>query len=374
MVLSTKHPSKKVVYFFFFLLALYLGDINSTKVPLSDQVMYQEAFKLVPHRNLWQNLTGIYGLSGGATTKEMGYGLFNIIGYYVSLGVYPLFILLGTTLIYMLYYDAIYQFYNYIKKGVTIYYIVAAVLTLSFFTQFFNLTIHLERQYLATTFTMYALVRTIVTHRIPWILLILAATLHTSTGVFLPLFLLRQFKKNLSLKWTFIIIGGLCVIMASLNFILGAFLSGDSDVYAVQRLQDMDGEGREERMSTSLVLLAAVPLYYITLKNLLFYRHLLKRDEVLIFMFYLFITIFALANPNNTMQYRFFMMSYSFIPFILPLLFRKDSLVCRSYLVVISAFMVLRFYLTFEQITFTYAPVEDVIFENFFGLFDKNNI
>ena len=189
---------RRPTYILFLLLAIYMGLINSTKVPYNDQVMYHEAFLLVPHRTLWQNMTGIYGLRLGPTTKELSFGLLNVVGYYVSLGKYALFITLFTTTIYMLIFDSIYKWFHYLKLHKPLYYILSGIFTIAFFTQYFNLTIHLQRQMFATAVIMYALVRMVTTSKIPWWIVILAVTMHTSVGLFPPLFVFYQFSRKLN--------------------------------------------------------------------------------------------------------------------------------------------------------------------------------
>ena len=98
----------------FIMLAVYMGIINATKIPESDQVQYMNAYRLVPYQTIWESLTNIYGRTDGVgTTKEMGYGLLNLVGYYLSFGYYPLFILLFTVVLYLIYFKSIYKLYSF---------------------------------------------------------------------------------------------------------------------------------------------------------------------------------------------------------------------------------------------------------------------
>lgn len=65
------------------------------------------------------------------------------------------------------------------------------------------------------------------------------------------------------------------------------------------------------------------------------------------------------------MQYRYFMMSYSFMPFILPLMFKRNNNYRKIYLFLIAAFFLFRFYATFEDMVWDYASVEDVLLKNY---------
>lgn len=365
---------RKLTYTLFLLLAVYMGLINSTKVPFGDQMMYYEAFRMVPHRTIWQNMTGIYGIGRGYTTKELGFGLLNLIGYYISFGKYALFITLFTTSIYMLLFDSIYKWFHYLKLSKPLYYVLSGVFIIAFFTQYFNITIHLQRQMFATAVMIYALVRMVTTSKVPWWIVILAVTLHTSVGLFLPLFLLYQFSGKLTFKQVFLILGMLGIGFSAITFFAGSLLNVvGGDVYALHRLENMAETGHEERMSISLLLTIGAPLTLISLVNMRKYHSRKHTNELFFFLFYLFNMLFSAANPNNTMQYRYFMMSYVFIPFIMPLASRKLILAEKLFLIAIPAFLFFRFYMTFDDIVFDFAPVEDVMTSDMFSLFNYNH-
>lgn len=369
------NKNKKIIYLFFFLLSLYLGLINSSKIPVTDQLMYYEAYNMVPQRNILENLMGIYG-DRELTPKEMGFGLLNLIGYYITMGNYPLFITLFTVLLYMLYFDAIYKWFYYIHVQQPVFYIISAILILAFFTQFFNLTIHLQRQMLATAVVVHAIVQTVIKDKVAWPSAILSLTLHTSVGIFLPLFIFYSYIKKLSLIKILSVVGififlmaGLSTLATSLTSIIGV------DMYALNRLEGMNNAGREDAMPMTLVMLISFPLTLISLKNIHFVnKYKIRSNEIVLYVFYFFLISFSAFNPNNTMQYRYFMMSYGFIPFILPVFFRKLNQLEFLYLLVIPVFLILRFYFTFESIPFTYAPLEIILFGNIYSLFNYNLI
>ncbi len=366
--------NKRLLFYFFILLALYMGLINSTKIPVTDQAMYYEAYKLVPNRSLWENLTGIYGTHGKMTTKEMGFGLLNVIGYYITFGSYPLFITLFTFILYMLYYYAIYNWFKFLNIRKVTLYIVSAVITLTFFTQFFNLTIHLQRQMIATAVIIFSIIQTIVKGKIQWLWVLIAISLHTSVGLFLPLFVIIFFIKKITRKLIIIILGGFAVLISVLNYIATSLLNSlGGDIYALNRLQSM-GNSQEDAMATGLVMLVSLPLAFISIKDILTKEKCYDNNSIILYLFYLFNIIFSIFNPDNTMQYRYFMMSYGFIPFILPLLSWKINFGEKIYLLIIPVFFFFRFYFTFEQITFRYAPIEYVLLGNVFTLFNYNYI
>lgn len=202
-VINNKEQDKRYLWLVFSFLSLYMGAINATKIPMSDQVGYFRAYTMVPQNGFIGSLMNIYGSEWKEnwSTKEMGYGFLNYIGYYFSFGNYQIFIMLFTAILYMLYFHGINKFYNYIyiRRNRHIY-ILSAIILLSFFTQFFNLTIHIQRQMIASAFMFYALVLMVEKQKIPWIPMIFACTLHTTMMFFVPFFLYSFLTKAIKNK------------------------------------------------------------------------------------------------------------------------------------------------------------------------------
>ena len=101
-----KSNASKVDYMrYFCYIALYLGAINATKHPGGDQINYYFAYMNVPEAGFINSLIYIYGSTIG--TKGLGIsgefmnGIYNYIGYYLTLGYYPLFICIFTFVMYM---------------------------------------------------------------------------------------------------------------------------------------------------------------------------------------------------------------------------------------------------------------------------------
>lgn len=369
-IIILKIKNKKSFMFLFLLLAIYMGAINATKIPVSDQLNYMNAYFSVPKQSLWQSLTNIYGskYAEDFTTKEMGYGFLNIIGYYISFGYYPLFILQFTTLLYMMFFVSIYKFFNFIKlhnKGV---HIISAIFILCFFTQFFNLTIHLQRQMIATAVVFYAIIDSIIKQKVNYLFLVISITLHTSTALFLPIFLLIYIYRKIRIKnWQVLSILLVLAVLTRFLPILSSILlsSMGENNYALNRLTSA-GSSTEGRVSFLFTIIFSAPMIIISLYNL--FKEKFSKNEHILYLSYLYIFLFISITPDNTMQYRYFMMSYGFMPFILPLLIRKSGILSYLYLSIISTFFLFRFYLTFEDITYQYAPVEDIITNNIFNL------
>lgn len=372
--LSRKRTNKRMLVTLFVLLACYLGAINATKIPVSDQWNYWLAYKEVPQMGFVGSLHNIYGSYSasiyGESSKEMGFGVLNYVGYYLTFGCYPLFILLFTALLYFALFYAIFEYFTETSQKLVKEKILSGVLTIAFFTQYFNLTIHLQRQEIATVLMMLAIIQYIVREHKNWILIIIALSLHTSVVMFMPVFFFGHHIANKSKKWLFYILLGIIFLFFSMVSIAQAMLSQYGlDFYVLERAANA-GNSSEERMETGLVMALSLPMLWVSVRKIFFQRNFHVQRERILFFLYTIIAVFVFITPDNTLQYRFFMLTYVFIPFIFPQIFEicHVSSLNRCLLFFIPFFMFIRFYVTFEDIVFDYAPVEYVIFDNFISL------
>lgn len=378
VLFGNEEISIKSLSLLFVMLALYMGLLNATKIPASDQVQYMNAYLLVPKQTIWESLTNIYGeryLTGG-TTKEMGYGLLNIVGYYLSFGSYPLFIVEFTVFMYLLCFHSFRRLFCAIRKSNSIALSVAAAYIMCFFSQYFNLTIHLQRQEIATAVMLYGIVDYCIVEHYTWkrfLIPVFAFTLHTSLGLFLPLFCIRKLCKNKIAKKQLIIIIGCIFFLVSICVLVASSLlsSIGGDSYALERLSEA-GNSTEDSFDFKFLLVFTIPLLFIVLKNIF---SKLKSDytkEYLFYIFFLALAIFYMLTPDSTMQYRYFMMSYSFWPFIIPLLYKKKSLCISMILTFVCVFLFLRFFITFENMAWHYTSVDNALTCNVVSLYLKN--
>lgn len=204
IICNNKVSCNRPLYLLFFMMAIYMGLLNATKTPASDQIQYMNAYLLVPKQSIWTSLTNIYGehYNGAATTKEMGYGFLNIIGYILSFGYYPLFVLEFTLSLYMLGFVAIKRFFRVVRPNNWLILTMSAIYIMCFYSQYFNLTIHLQRQEIATAVMLMAIVDYCVSEKYTYkkfMLPLFAMTLHTSVGIFLPFSVyVKYLKMNLA--------------------------------------------------------------------------------------------------------------------------------------------------------------------------------
>ena len=368
IIMQNKIKDKRTYFFFFLLMALYMGAINATKTPASDQVNYMHAYMLIPNQTFFESLTNIYGDRFSATSKEVGFGLLNFLGYYLSFGNYKLFILEFSVLLYILMMVSLYKFYRYLNVTPFKDYIISSVFILCFFSQYFNLTIHVQRQMIATAVMLWLLVDSTIKQKVNWIIALIAVSLHTSVALFFPFLILVYFRNKIKVWQILCLIILFCVAIGFLPVASSAFstLFG-GEIYGLNRLANA-GSSNETRFDIGIMLFFSIPLTYISLRELWKEKKNINITLNIVFISYIFLICFSFFNPDNTMQYRYFMMSYSFMAFILPLLFVKCKRFNKLYLLFIASFFFVRFYMTFEDMVWIYAPVEDVLLSNYISL------
>lgn len=81
-LVSSKKTDQINLRFWLALLALWISMVNITKVPASDQIMYQHLYAKCGHLNLWD---GLFNYTH-AKFKEPGYGLYQYICYHIFSG------------------------------------------------------------------------------------------------------------------------------------------------------------------------------------------------------------------------------------------------------------------------------------------------
>lgn len=154
--------------------------------------------------------------------------------------------------------------------------------------------------------------------------------------------------------------------------IAGSLLSSlGVDFYALDRLSNA-GESIEESFNYNFLFSISLPLLLIVGKNVFLKKQNNNTPENIFYLFFLVVVMFYMLIPDATMQYRYFMMSYSFWPFVIPLWFKKKSLYASVTLSMICVFFFFRFFLTFDDMVWHYTSVDNALTCNAISLFMKN--
>lgn len=140
--------NSKTFKIFIFLISTFLGLINSTKIPESDLLSYINLFKDIPNYSFFEYIF----LKG----KEPIYFSLNYLLYYLTNGNTNIYLILSTIISYSFFLLALFKFHKHINSSNSL--IVFSILTAAFLPQLFSLSAHLNRQFLATSIFLYALI------------------------------------------------------------------------------------------------------------------------------------------------------------------------------------------------------------------------
>ena len=170
------------------MLSLYLGCLGATKELLGDFLTYSQYFREVPRYSLVS-----YLLSFG---KEPLYYGFTWVSYYLFMGNWKLFVIVLTSLNYLLLSYAIIQVGTYLRTSANK--VVVALFFMAFFFQEFAAIGNMLRQGLAQSITLVFLVRWYVEGKRSWWIALCALGVHTSCLPVLGVGLLPMFRHRLS--------------------------------------------------------------------------------------------------------------------------------------------------------------------------------
>lgn len=361
--------NKGVLMVFFIMLSFWLAAVNITKIPNGDQPGYLRMFLRVEKVGFYKT---VFETLGGGSGKEFIYGIYTWVMYYLCMGSTVMFFFWTTVFIYMLQFVACYKVFEKIEASVG--QLLCGVLVLAFFTQYFSLTIHVLRQILACSLVLYGISCRVCDEKKWWVLMICAFFIHSSAGFFMAMSLVPSIYHRLKGRQLFFVAGGfIAFIIVSVAFtsVIQSFTgTGTSGLdYALTRLASNNTDTKEN-LSLSLMLLVMIPLTVGIINTLIRERD--NEDAAIYPICYMAIAqmIFVLAmNRNPLTQYRFFFYTYSFVPFLLPLIFSKDNFYGKVFNWVVPVFFIVRFFLLHGNTGWKYAPMLDFLVSPFPLLF-----
>lgn len=360
--IKAKGINERKLTFLFVALACYMAVINASKFPGGDQSNYWAVYMKVPQEGLMWAINHIYGFRDSTNGKEFMNGLYNFFGYYLTAGRYGLYIFINTLFVYIPFFYIIKELYKDKKNGK--YAILAGVICLCFFTQFFNLTIHLQRQVLAFSIFLYAMYLKAKTGKTNYLLLFIAIFTHSTILFFTPFLYFDFFYERMTVKRAIqILVLGLVIIFVVSRIMMAKEVEQLDDnalSYSLNRVH-MGGGTDDLKFKLSIFLLFNIPLLYISLRRM--FLKGLNRMEYIVCNTYLLLFIFVLSfTGSDLVKYRFAFFTYGYIGFLLPALLKGSNFYCKIYYLLISVFFVARFYLTFNQITWSYDPIWKSLF------------
>lgn len=360
------------IILFIFSAAIWISLINITKTISGDQGVYTRFFLSVPQNGLYKTVFEAWGGSG----KEPVYSFITWMLYWITGGSVRLYYFILSMSIYLPHFLAAYFVFRKINapKGA----LICGILVLTFFTQYFVMTLQLVRQMLAAGLIIYALAYRATTGKNNWMLLVIAVLIHTSAFLLAALSLVPWFYSWLNLKRSLIVLG--CFIpFIVFNGILGSIIGGSSGIAAIDYgLTTYSNNGyidSAKGLQLSIMLMIFIPLSaacYMILTRYKKENNSENHDEpdyeespenTLLPLVYICILLMIFVfsfTKSPLIQYRFFYYTYSFIPILLPLLFYK-TLFEKPYWFAISLFFIVRFFITHNTSGWKYLSVTDMI-------------
>jgi len=344
-----------------FLVAFFIGCINSTKVPENDLVWYLREYLKAGSMPFLEYL-GNFGVMGNthgilSNGKEILFAIFNYVTYQFVGDNTKLYVLFYSFAAYSFLNLAIYKFGRAIK--IPNRFIVTAIFIMSFTPYIFTMSGILLRQFLAAALLMYILVNKLFYNKKSYLLIICMILIHSSAFLFVPFLFFLFFKKSLLNKNT--ILYYLLIILVLFNvqkialILLPIFDNITVFKYILTRAsQDTTfdlGQLSFAKIITSIltVFLPLILIYYL--------RPRLKKENGLIHFFniLLVLVIFILANLHQSeLSNRMNFYVWQFFPFVF-LLYVWYFKIHRLMLICIITFIVIFFiyYLSAGMWTYT---------------------
>ncbi len=354
---------------FFILLSVWLSLINVTKIPAGDQLGYLQYFNQARDMDMvlwWREVTG-------GSMKEPLFYLFTYFSQYFFAGQSKIYFFFLSLINYVLLFITTAKLAKAVNAGFI--YAFTGIIISAFFTQYFSLTLHVVRQIIACTLVLYGIVLRAIDGRPHYVVILCAVLVHTSVAFLAILGCIPWFYNKLK-RWQIMICSTILVLFILLFGTIGKLLleySGEGVTsYAFSRMKDDATDGSGE-VSLLLLLIILVPMIFISLKLVCFdlprNRYKLvscngRETSPFYPIAYIFIILsgFILGMSGAPLiQYRFAMMSYTFIPIIIPYLFYKTNVIKYVYLPLICIFFIVRFFIYHNVGTFKYAPISDLI-------------
>lgn len=311
--------NEKLYFCLYIFISLYVGLINTTKLPVSDLANYKDYFDSAGRLSFSEYLA--------LFDHEIFFYAITYTLNIVLLGSFKLYIIFITFIQYYLCFISIHKFFKDDGKRITLF----AVSILALNASSFSVSIHLLRQMTALSLFVYFFIEKLVNNKTKWWLLIFASLIHSSSLLLFLLSFLPFLKKKTSwksiLKLTAIVyllflfgalvvnyIGNLLVGISWLSYPFRAF-----DSMANQEGSWYDGSSVTSiRISYSYYIIIPAIIACLGTKKSPHYSSLLKY----LFIYVLILESFVMANLTF-MQMRMAFYIYLFSCFAIPLMVLK---------------------------------------------------
>ena len=193
-IFKHKGQSEALQYWLYAFIAIYLGLINTTKVPESDLLSYKEYFDDASYMSLSAYMD--------LFQQEQVFYFLTFVLNKVFFGNFKLYLILTTFISFFLVFVSIHKFWRTENKNVILF----SILIFAFWFDFFFGTGFLIRQILAESIFIYFFIEKIVNHKIKWFLIPIAFFIHSSSLLLFVICFIPKLKEKIGFKNLMILI------------------------------------------------------------------------------------------------------------------------------------------------------------------------
>jgi hypothetical protein len=344
-----------------FLVAFFIGCVNSTKVPENDLVWYLREYLEAGSMPFLEYLSsfGTMGNTVGilASSKEVVFAIFNYVTYQFLGDNTKLYVLFYSFVAYSFLNLAVYKFGKAVK--IPNKFIVTTIFIMSFTPYIFTMSGILLRQFLAASLLMYILVNKLFYEKKSYLLIICMVLIILLHFYLFPFLFVPFFKKSLLNKNTILYYLLIVIVLFNVQNIALVLLPIFEDIATLKYILNRASQDTTfdlGRLSLAKIITSILTaLSPLTLIYLL--RPRLKKENGLIHFFnvLLVLVIFILANLHQSeLSNRMNFYVWQFFPFVF-LLYTWYFKIHRLMLICIVVFIVIFFiyYLSAGMWTYT---------------------
>lgn len=302
----------------------FVSLINMKKVPESDLEWYVDRYSYASHMSFIDFVL----IASSATIKEsLKEPLFGVIVWMLNRcfgGNVNLFKLSISLMEYSLLVTAIICFGRLFRMK--LYLILTGILMICFIPYIFTMSLHLVRQFLATSILFYAIIKKCFYGKNEWWAMLSMLLIHSTTALFIPVLLLPAFDKPLKKAKIWYLGAFLAMItikyIAGFLYDVGGFYEDSTIGYVLNRAQQ-NTTFASETLSVSKILIFIFVLAYSI--YIFFSKYAERVLGLRRFSFiFIFLSVFVLVNLNQTqLALRFSYYIFIVIPFFLMFFFKN---------------------------------------------------
>ncbi|GEM_PF-1544117 len=368
LCIATDTSNKNIYYSLYFLISIFFGLVNSTRIPESDLLYYKNIFEDAGRFN-FSTYIGIYGV------KEIVYFIFSYLSYYILYGNFKLYIVLVSFIQYYLIFLSLHKLFKDEPKLVILF---AVIINFLNSTLFFS-SVHLLRQMLAASIFIFYFASLYNDKKNYWWLIPIAFLIHSSSLLPFLIILIPGIKNKIN--WRTLLIFSLLFIVFYLGgnkiiSFLGNLTRGIPFLnYPFSRIPELELMEYSWYMGGSINSIRQNSILFFVLPTL--YVYFSKKINFKFYSFLNFFIIYTLilelfvVSGLTYMQMRMSYYLYPFYAVSLPIFIssirqKYDKSISLLVAIFFIVFMTRRFIRGYLNTNFLIEPIDKFIFNPFF--------